>query len=210
MLSIVLLRHGKTACNIENRYNGKIDEPLSPQGIAQAQAQAHYPEIPRVYASPMLRAQQTAKIFFPNARIVTVDDLREMDFGDFEGRTAAEMERDEAYNAWIEGGCVDDCPNGEGIPGFAARASAAFAGCVADAIDRGEPRVGVAVHGGVIMAVMSAFSGSDALYHAWYVDNCGGYEIEIDEAAWAREKRFASYRLFGRLGAHKDIIGAER
>lgn len=207
MLSIVLLRHGKTQGNLENRYNGRTDEPLSEIGLAEAKAAQHYPEIPLVYASPMRRAQQTAKIFFPNAKIETVYDLREMDFGDFEMRTAEEMADDEAYHAWVTGGCVDVCPNGEGIPDFAKRAATAFAASVADAIARGETRIGVAAHGGVIMAIMTAFSGSDAPYHTWYVLNCAGYEITIDEARWAEKPQFLSYSLFGQQGGHNYSLG---
>ena len=207
MLSIVLLRHGKTEGNLENRYNGRTDDPLCPLGIQEAEAEPHYPEIPLVYASPMRRAQQTAQIFFPNAAIQTVQDLREMDFGDFEGRTAQEMEHDPAYRAWVAGGCVDASPGGEGIPEFAKRTTAAFAASVLDAILRGESRVGVAVHGGVIMAVMYAFSGADQPYHAWYVRNCGGFEITLDEAEWAQNKRFASYRLFGEQGENQYSLG---
>lgn len=207
MLSIILLRHGKTQGNLDNRYNGRTDEPLCALGIAEAEAEAHYPEIPLVYTSPLRRAQQTAKIFFPNAAIETVQDLREMDFGDFEGRTSKEMEEDEIYRAWVAGGCVDRCPNGEGIPDFAKRASAAFAACVSDAIARGETRVGFAVHGGVIMAVMTAFSGSDATYHAWYVRSCGGYRIEIDESLWHEKMKFSAYRLFGGQGENKYSLG---
>lgn len=202
MLSIILLRHGKTKGNLENRYNGRTDDPLCEEGIAEAKAAEHYPEIPLVYASPMQRAQQTAKIFFPNAKIETVFNLREMDFGDFEGRTAEEMANDEPYNTWVAGGCVDRCPNGEGIPDFAKRAAAAFAACAADAIARGEKRVGFAVHGGVIMAVMMAFSGSDVPYHTWYVQNCAGYEVTIDESSWQQKQQFISYSLFGGQGGH--------
>lgn len=209
MLSIILLRHGKTEGNLMNRYNGRTDDPLCALGIAEAESEPHYPEISLVYASPMQRAQQTANIFFPNARIETVEDLREMDFGDFEGRTAEEMEHDSAYRAWVAGGCVDVCPNGEGIPGFAKRAATAFAGCVADAIRRGESRVGVAVHGGVIMSVMYAFSGSDQPYHTWYVRNCAGYKITLDESAWGQKQMFSSYLLFGEQAEHKEILGEE-
>ena len=133
MLSIVLLRHGKTEGNLYGRYNSRTDEPLCAEGIAGAEAARHFPEISLVYASPMQRAQQTARICYPNAQIVTIPDLREMDFGDFEGRTADEMEHDADYRAWVAGGCVDVCPNGEGIPDFAKRAATAFAGAVADA-----------------------------------------------------------------------------
>ena len=110
MLSIILLRHGKTQGNLENRYNGRTDDPLCAEGIAQAELEAHYPEISLVYASPMRRAQQTASIFFPNAKIETVEDLREMDFGDFEGRTAADMEHDEAYRKWVDSVCCSQAP----------------------------------------------------------------------------------------------------
>ena len=207
MLSIILLRHGKTEGNLENRYNGRTDDPLCPLGIQEAEAEPHYPEVPLVYASPLRRAQQTAQIFFPNAAIQTVQDLREMDFGDFEGRTAQEMENDPVYRAWVAGGCVDACPGGEGIPEFAKRTTTAFAASVSDAILRGESRVGVAVHGGVIMAVMYAFSGADQPYHAWYVRNCGGFEITLDEAEWEQNKRFASYRLFGEQGENQYSLG---
>ncbi|NLI53937.1 MAG: histidine phosphatase family protein [Clostridiales bacterium] len=209
MLSIVLLRHGKTEGNLSGRYNGRTDDPLCEEGVREAQAAPHYPHVSLVYASPLKRTQQTARICFPNAEIVTIDDLREMDFGDFEGRTAAEMENDADYRAWVAGGCVDLCPGGESIPLFARRAAAAFAGAVADAMARGEHEVGFAVHGGVIMAVMSAFSGSGEPYHAWYVLNCGGYEITIDETAWAEKKEFASFRLFGKKGDRRDMIGSQ-
>ena len=59
------------------------------------------------------------------------------------------------------------------------------------------------------MAVMNAFSGSDAAYHTWYVLNCGGYEVTLDEALWPQKQRFASYRLFGEQGESSDIVGRE-
>jgi alpha-ribazole phosphatase len=130
-----------------------------------------------------------------------------MDFGDFEMRTAEEMADDEAYRAWVAGGCIDDCPNGEGIPGFAKRAYTAFAACVSDAIARGETRVGVAAHGGVIMAIMTAFSGSNEPYHAWYVRNCSGYEVAIDETLWTQKQQFHSYSLFGERGKDNYNLG---
>ncbi len=209
MLTIYLLRHGKTAGNLSGRYNGRTDEPLCEEGVREAEAAERHPNISLVYSSPMLRARQTATICFPNAEIETVVDLREMDFGDFEGRTAQEMEFDPAYRVWVEGGCVDRCPNGEGITDFGQRAATAFTGLVKNAISRGETEIGVAAHGGVIMAVMTAFSGSDAPYHDWYVLNCGGYRVTLNEADWAKTKRFLSYTLFGQKGESSDVVGRE-
>ena len=60
-----------------------------------------------------------------------------------------------------------------------------------------------------IMAVMTAFTGSDARYDNWYVLNCGGYRITLAEEDWAKKKRFSSYTLFGQNGVCKDMIGRE-
>ena len=209
MLTIWLLRHGKTAGNRLGRYSGRTDEPLCEEGVHEAEAAERHPEISLVYSSPMLRARQTAQICFPNAEIVTIPNLREMDFGDFEGRTAQEMEFDPVYREWVAGGCVKRCPNGEGISDFGRRAAVAFGSAVGDAISRGETKIGVTAHGGVIMAVMTAFTGSNARYDNWYVLNCGGYRITLAEEDWAKKKRFSSYTLFGQNGVSKEMIGQE-
>lgn len=208
-MEIILIRHGKTAANSENRYNGRTDDPLCAEGAAEIERVHRYPEIPLVYVSPLRRARQTAKIVFPNAEEIVVENLREMDFGDFEGRTAEEMEHDPDYRAWVASECVIACPNGESIPSFAKRAAGAFAETVADAIKRGETRVGVAAHGGVIMAVMSAFAHAERSYFDWYVLNGGGYVITIDEAAWASAPGFAAYERFGEQGDSRDMLEGE-
>lgn len=208
-MEIILIRHGKTSANNENRYNGRTDDPLSAEGLAEVLAIRKYPEIPLAYVSPLLRARQTADVVFPNAEKVVVQDLREMDFGDFEGRTAEEMEHDPDYRAWVASECVTACPNGESIPSFAKRAAGAFALAVMDAVRRGETRVGVAVHGGVIMAIMSAFAHAERSYFDWYVLNGGGYVLTIDEASWASAPGFVSYERFGELGDSRDMLEGE-
>ena len=208
-MEIILIRHGKTAANNENRYNGRTDDPLSAEGLAEVQNVKSHPDIPLAYVSPLLRARQTADIVFPNAEKIVVENLREMDFGDFEGRTAEEMEHDPDYRAWVAGECVAACPNGESVPSFAKRAAGAFAGAVTDAVRRGEKRVGVAVHGGVIMAIMSAFAHEKRSYFDWYVLNCGGYTIAIDEAAWPSAPGFVRYERFGERGDSRDMLEGE-
>lgn len=210
-MEIILIRHGKTAANSENRYNGRTDDPLCAEGLAEIERVRKYPDVPLVYASPLMRARQTAKIVFPNAEEVVIENLREMDFGDFEGRTAEEMGNDPDYRAWVAGECLAACPNGESVPQFAKRAAGAFAGAMADAMRRKETRVGVAAHGGVIMAVMSAFSHADRSYYDWYVHNGGGFFLALDEAAWAAGKPgFASYERFGEAGDSQTMLEGER
>lgn len=208
-MELILLRHGKTAANLENRYNGVTDDPLCDTGLREAHAAKSYPDIPLAYVSPLTRARQTAGICFPNAEQLVVDGLREMNFGDFEGRTAQEMEHDADYRAWVDGGCMTACPNGESIPSFAERAKAAFDATVKDASARGLKRVGMTAHGGVIMAIMFGYSHTDVSYFDWYVENCSGFRLVIDEEKWPRDPGFSSFELLGNQVESKTVIGKE-
>ena len=83
----ILIRHGKTKGNLEGRYIGcRSDEPLCPEGRADLK-QRVYPAVSRVYASPMRRCLETAGLLYPDAPVEIVPDLRECDFGTFEGIT---------------------------------------------------------------------------------------------------------------------------
>ena len=122
---ILLIRHGRTQGNEKHRYNGRTDEPLSSAGRA-ALAEKRFEPAPIVYITPMRRTKETAELLFPGARLLSVPGLREMDFGDFEGRSYADMEHDAAYRAWVDSGCLGPIPNGEGRAAFVPRCCAAF------------------------------------------------------------------------------------
>lgn len=108
MRRVYLIRHGLTEGNRLRRYIGRTDEPLCAAGRAALSA-APLKGIETVYVSPLLRARETAAILFPHARQIVVDDLREMDFGAFENRSADDMKNDAAYRAWVDGLCEGDC-----------------------------------------------------------------------------------------------------
>jgi probable phosphoglycerate mutase len=99
---IIAIRHGETAWNVDTRIQGKLDIELNAIGRWQAQrvAQALAGEpISAVYASDLLRAWETAQsiaaatgsVLFPHA------GLRERGFGEFQGKTFAEIDA-----AWPE------------------------------------------------------------------------------------------------------------
>ena len=111
-MKVWLIRHGMTRLGEEKRYQGALDEGLSAQGRAALKRAAFTPS--RVYVSPLLRARETAGLLFPASEQIVVPDLREMDFGVFEGRGWWEMEQDEDYCAWVDGGCTGRCPGGAG------------------------------------------------------------------------------------------------
>ena len=116
-MRIYLIRHGKTEGNALNRYIGSTDSPLCAEGIEKTRLAGGSAELKSVIVTPLIRTQQTARILFPNAEQRICYGLREIDFGDFENRSATDMEHDEAYRKWVDSGCVDACPNGEGKDG---------------------------------------------------------------------------------------------
>ena len=95
----VLLRHGDTQLSPEHRFCGLRDLPLSANGTLQAQAAARRlatgVPIDAVVSSPLQRAVATAAIAASELGLTAVidDDLRETDFGDWEGFTLAEIQQ---------------------------------------------------------------------------------------------------------------------
>jgi probable phosphoglycerate mutase len=105
----ILLRHGDTDLSPEHRFSGLRDLPLSATGTRQAQAAACRlaaagTPIDAVVSSPLRRAVATAAIAAGALGLTAAvdDDLRETDFGDWEGRTLAEIQHEwpEAAAAW--------------------------------------------------------------------------------------------------------------
>ena len=109
-MRILLARHGETPWNAEGRYQGQIDIPLSPVGEAQARALgerlAGVP-ITRAVASPLSRAQLTARLALGDARadmLQTDADLQEIAHGEWEGLLASEIQQKDPARllAWRE------------------------------------------------------------------------------------------------------------
>ena len=98
MSTLLLVRHGETDWNAEGRLQGHTDRPLSDYGREQARrlaAELAGEEFDAVYASDLARARETAEIL--GARLglpVVVDaDLREKNWGTWEGLTSVERDR---------------------------------------------------------------------------------------------------------------------
>lgn len=95
---IYLVRHGQTTWNAEGRFCGcGSDIPLNDEGHWQAhQLAERLKEVPftAIYSSPLLRAYQTAEVIAAVHRlsIRIAPDLREMDYGEWEGMKVEEME----------------------------------------------------------------------------------------------------------------------
>lgn len=134
MTQIYLARHGETEWNAVRRVQGWTDIPLSAQGVAQAQAlgdRLGRVPITAVYSSDLERAMETAR---PSAErhgltVIPLEELREKRFGDWEGLTQTELERDYA-ELWHRYHNERDLnalvPNGETWPQVLSRMASAL------------------------------------------------------------------------------------
>ncbi len=96
MSRLVLVRHGESAWHAENRYAGRSDIGLTANGLAQAEQLARWAataELTAIWSSPLGRAQGTADAVARRIGLpVRIDPrLVELDFGEGEGLTTAEM-----------------------------------------------------------------------------------------------------------------------
>ena len=111
-MKIYLIRHGKTKGNLEERYIGRTDEPLCEAGRENLK-KYQYPQVEMVFTSPMKRCMQTAETIYPGQQYQCIEELRESDFGAFEGHTYKELSGDVRYQAWIDSGGTLPFPGGE-------------------------------------------------------------------------------------------------
>lgn len=174
---INFIRHAKTAGNLEKRYIGRTDEPLCEAGIAELESIA-YPDCELVVSSPMKRCLQTAALIYPAKKILVTDELRECDFGDFEGRNHAELCGNEAYEKWLGGGGLGTFPNGEDSKSFRKRCVSGFLKAIKNCAVIGT--VSFVVHGGTIMSVLEKFAVPHREFYDHMTENCRGYVTEFD------------------------------
>ena len=93
---IIAIRHGETAWNVDTRIQGQLDIPLSANGRWQAErlaAALKHEAVDAIYASDLARAWETAQYIglAQGLEVMKEADLRERSFGDFEGKTFAEI-----------------------------------------------------------------------------------------------------------------------
>ena len=182
-MKVIIIRHGKTQSNIERRYMGcRTDEDLLETEKSSLQDPGIADDDCLIISSPMKRSLQTAHIFFPGRAILVAEDLREMDFGIFEGKNYMDLNGDPDYQAWVDSGCTSRIPDGESMDSFIKRTMTGFREAVRTAIDKRAATLCIVAHGGSIMSVMYSLFGGN--YYDYYTQNGDGYifRLEVDDA----------------------------
>lgn len=177
MMKIIFIRHGKTPGNLEKRYIGRTDESLCELGEKELLCRK-YPDADIVICSPMKRCIQTAKLIYPDKKAVIYSDLRECDFGDFEGKNYTELCQNPDYINWLESMGTLPFPNGEKHDDFVNRCADAFEKSAA--YFKEYNKIAYVVHGGTIMSVLEKFAVPKKEFYDYQIGNGCGYICEYD------------------------------
>jgi probable phosphoglycerate mutase len=172
---VLLLRHGETEWSAGGRHTGNTDVPLTDRGRARARATAatgakllggRPPAL--VLSSPRVRARTTAEL--AGLHVDRIDErLVEWDYGDYEGRTTAEIrEHDPGWTVWTH-----PTPGGETAAQVQARADDLLA-AVAPTLDEGD--VVLVGHGHFSRVLIARWAGLPATE---------GVRFAMDSASWA-------------------------
>ncbi|MHB1300775.1 MAG: histidine phosphatase family protein [Burkholderiales bacterium] len=120
-LRLFLVRHGETAWSLSGQHTGRTDILLTQHGEDEARALAmHLREIrfAQVMSSPLKRALQTCELAGLGKDPEVTSDLAEWDYGDYEGKSSAEIRKQfRDWNVYRDG-----CPGGEMPEQVSARA----------------------------------------------------------------------------------------
>ena len=175
---VQLIRHGKTKENLEKRFaGGKTDSFLCVQGIVEIKQFAEdniYENCELLFSSPMKRCLETANLIFPDSDIQTIEDFRELNFGLFENKNHAELDGNPLYQKWLDSGGKGEIPQGESFQNFVQRSFKGFKDMITLSTRNS---VSAVVHGGTIMAILSALNGGD--YYEYMCSNGHGYIFEV-------------------------------
>lgn len=118
---IWIIRHGETEWSRAGRHTGRTDLPLTAEGERAAAALGRRLSGRRfalVLSSPLIRARETCRLAGYGGAARLTDDLREWDYGEYEGRTTAEIRRESpGWSLWTGG-----VPGGETLDQVAGRA----------------------------------------------------------------------------------------
>lgn len=155
MPKLVLVRHGQSIWNLENRFTGWVDVPLSAQGVQEAKMAASHlegMEFSVAYTSALRRAQDTLALMLEamgvDVPVIRDQALNERHYGDLQGLNKDELRKrfgEDQVKIWRRSYDVPP-PNGEALKDTAARTLPFFERCILGDIKQGK-NVLVVAHG---------------------------------------------------------------
>ncbi|MBA4536850.1 histidine phosphatase family protein [Bacillus aquiflavi] len=192
-LAITLFRHGITDDNKRRAYIGWTNSPLSKSGVEQLlQLKPQLKAYELVFTSDLCRCVETASILFRDVAHEKINQLREIHFGEWEGKTFNELQHYKQYQKWLSHPLMYRPPNGETFSEFTTRIEGGWNQITEKIIREKSRKIAVVTHGGVIRYLLSTYAPVKRDFWEWTVQHGQGYELIWPLAAFRRGERCTS------------------
>lgn len=188
---IHFIRHGAIDETLSGKYIGTTDVPLSDKGkmeLKKLDYEYRYPGTQAVFTSPLKRCTETCKILYPELNPLSIANLSECNFGEWEGKTAEELKSDPDFEKWLAGDNSVKPPRGESNADFTRRICRMFESIVEGLMKTGTTESVIVTHGGVIMTLLAVYGLPQAKPFEWTMDNGFGYSLRVTPMLWQRDK----------------------
>ncbi len=209
-MNLRLIRHAESTANVEDRWQGRVDFPLSVNGRLQAdrlrsrlEREEYVPS--RIYTSPLSRASETARVISSNwdRSLESWDDLTEIDVGILSGlRVAEAVERFPEVARNVASTRDFDLVNGaETYRDRTSRAQRVVNRLVSE--HHNADRVLVITHGGIMIDILAQLLGTNRL---WFlkIQNTAMFEFSVDVDSWHLAGRTRTNANFWRIDRFND------
>lgn len=179
-MKIYVFRHGQTTSDVEDRYGGDYDDHLTDLGVKQSQKLADVVKnfgIEIIFASPRIRAQETAKILQKKlgVEVKTIDDLRERNqYGILSGMKKSEAKGKYPEMVELLKDRFNTIEGAEGYEEFRKRIIEGFR----KVAESDYKTVAIVTHGGPIRRIFGEILGMEK---KWEIDDCGWFEVEYSD-----------------------------
>ncbi|MDD2427476.1 MAG: histidine phosphatase family protein [Eubacteriales bacterium] len=184
---VYFLRHGLTQDNLDRKYIGTRSNPgitdESKQLISERVAAGEVPEIKSLWVSPMRRAIETASLYFPDISPVVEDDVKERDFGIWDGQTWEQLKDIALYRSFIDSEGRVTPTEGEPYEAYVKRLDSILERI--EQLMREEPEnfpLAIVCHAGPVRYWTSKIFEEGEEYHNYFLPGAGCLAVEVSAA----------------------------
>lgn len=180
-----LIRHGKTEANEKRLYYGFSDIGLSFKGrkeLFQLKKEINYPKGDLFINSGMKRTIETMEIIYENTNFLINENLKEINFGDFELKSYEDLKENKHYIKWIENIEKNEIPNGETKTQFKARVIKGFSEIFEYSLKNEIKDIIIICHSGVIATFMQSIIKNEKSFYDWLPQYGRGYTVIFDKS----------------------------
>lgn len=201
---IHFIRHALCDANEQGIFCGITETSVSAAGrreLVKKASMYDYPPADKVYVSPLRRCIETAAFLYPEGYARVVPELREMNFGDFEGKRLTDLKDLPEYKEFLKGGLDNPPPNGESLRSMVQRCYEGLDFIINDMMRNGYENAAVVTHGGVIMNMMGCFGLPKYPANEYVCDFGDGYTVLVTAQMWQQS---GAFEVLGLLPYNKE------